>query len=401
MRLKYTYIVLGMISVVFLALFGKQPIDERTTNKELINFSHSFHLEIAECTDCHSAVLESTSLNDRLLPDHENCESCHDEIDNDEECSTCHKNDNYEALIQDKSKMIFNHKFHIEFDINISCEDCHKGLDKVDYSFESSSLLPPMEMCSGCHNETKIASNSCESCHITTFDLIPENHRNVDFAKSHKFIALDSDANCMMCHNNFSCQECHVATNVITEINSDADFYQPYMPSNNIDGIKQQAITRVHDDLNYRYFHGIDAKGRTSDCKTCHQVESFCSNCHQSEDGDFALTGIVPASHLQPDFKTLGVGSGGGEHAILAKRDIENCTACHDVQGADPTCIMCHLDSDGIKNTNPKTHSSNFMRGEDGDWHTNFGSICYNCHTSASPSSQQTDGFCNYCHGLN
>jgi len=397
MRLKNTYIILTAVSIIFLAFFSKESEDENRTNKDVINFSHSFHSDLAECSDCHTAVLESISLNDRLLPDHENCSDCH-EVDDDEECATCHIDENYEALIQSESSLIFNHKFHLNNEMN--CEDCHKGLDEVDYSFESINLLPPMETCAGCHNESKIASNACESCHISTINLFPQNHNNVEFTRSHKFMALDMDANCMMCHDNVTCQECHVATNVITEINLADDFYQPYMPSNTIDGTEQQIITKVHNDPNYRFYHGIDAKGRTTECQTCHQVESFCANCHQSENSDFALGGIVPASHLLPDFKTIGIGSGGGEHAILAKRDLESCASCHDVQGADPTCIMCHLDSDGIKNTNPKTHASNFMRNEEGDWHNNYGSICYNCHTSASPDSQPTDGFCNYCHGL-
>jgi hypothetical protein len=397
MRLKNIYILLAAVSIIFLAFFSKESDDENRTNKDVINFSHSFHLDMAECGDCHTAVLESTSLNDRLLPDHENCNACHD-VDDDEECATCHIDDNYEALIQTESSLIFNHQFHLNNEMD--CEDCHKGLDEVDYSFESANLLPPMETCAGCHNENKIASNACESCHISTLDLLPQNHRNVEFTRTHKYMAWENDANCMMCHNNVTCQECHVATNVITEINSADDFYQPYMPSNTIDGTKQQIITKVHNDLNYRYYHGIDAKGRTIECQTCHQIESFCANCHQSENNDFALGGIIPASHLLPNFKTIGIGSGGGEHAILAKRDLESCASCHDVQGADPTCVFCHLDSDGIKNTNPKTHASNFMRNEEGDWHNNYGSICYNCHTSASPDSQPTDGFCNYCHGL-
>ncbi|MDZ7624447.1 MAG: hypothetical protein U5J96_08410 [Ignavibacteriaceae bacterium] len=171
------------------------------------------------------------------------------------------------------------------------------------------------------------------------------------------------------------------------------------IPSNYVDGAKQQAILKVHGDFGYRYSHGIDAKGKTKECQSCHQIETFCAACHQSENRDFAMGGILPSSHLSPDFKTFGVGSGGGEHARLARRDIERCVSCHDVQGADANCIVCHLDSDGIKGTNPKTHSANYMSGERGDWHDNQGSICYNCHTSASPMSQPTSGFCNYCHG--
>jgi hypothetical protein len=108
---------------------------------------------------------------------------------------------------------------------------------------------------------------------------------------------------------------------------------------------------------------------------------------------------MLPASHLPSGFVIPGVGSGGGDHAVLAKRDIESCISCHDVQGADPTCTaFCHLDPDGIKGNNPKTHAANFMRDTYGDWHNDIGSICYNCHTSQSPSTPAGMGFCGYCH---
>ena len=397
--IKKLYIIIFLAAASFLlfAAFFSDNTEPLKGNKDLIKFSHSLHSDLVECADCHSSVAESTSLNDRLLPDHDNCVDCHD-VDDDEECSTCHVNENYEALVQTESQLIYNHKIHAIQEI--ACIDCHKGLDKVDYSFESAEIHPPMEMCSGCHNEVKIASNACESCHISTFDLLPQDHRSNDYMRSHKFLAWEVNANCMMCHNNNTCQECHVSTTGITEANLPDDFYAPYMPSNSIDGTNQQVIQKVHGDFNYRYSHGIDAKGKTNECQTCHQVETFCANCHQSENRDFAMGGIVPSSHLMPDFKTLGVGTGGGEHAVLARRDIENCVSCHDIQGADPSCIYCHLDSDGIKGTNPKTHAAGYMNDVNGDWHDSQGSVCYNCHTSATPQSPQTSGFCNYCHGL-
>lgn len=401
MKIIKIYSALVLFSVLFLsanAFLLRQSDSGEVTNKDILKFSHEYHSDMAECTDCHSSVTKSISLTDRLLPDHSNCEECHD-VDDDEECETCHYEDVYEPLVQTKSGLIFNHQFHLENN-DFSCEDCHNGLTEVDYSFESEGKSPQMQICSSCHNETKIASNACESCHISTSNLLPQNHRSANYMRAHKYLAWAGDSDCAMCHDNSTCQECHVATIGITEKNTADDFYQPYMPGNGIDGPAQQIILRAHADLNYRYSHGIDAKGRTSDCQTCHQIETFCANCHQSENTDFALSGIVPASHLLPNFKTIGVGSGGGEHSVLARRDIESCTACHDVQGADPTCVLCHLDSDGIKGTNPKTHVSNFMRNEKGDWHESMGSVCYNCHTSASPNSQQTDGFCNYCHGL-
>jgi len=400
MKLKYIYLLVSVISVTFLTLTaftGKLSLyDEIVTNKDLINFSHSLHSDLSECADCHSSVTESVSLDDRLLPDHEDCVNCH-EVDNEEECNTCHIDEIYEPLIQTKSELIFSHKDHISDELD--CVNCHKDFASIDYSAEAEQKTPPMELCVTCHSPEETAPGFCESCHISTVNLVPQNHMTANFIKGHKFLAESFDANCMMCHNNSTCDECHISTTTITENNTADDFYQPYMPSQGIDGTKQQVIQRVHE-LDYRYIHGIDANSNISDCQTCHQIESFCASCHASEPGDFSLGGIAPLSHIGPNFKTIGVGSGGGEHAILARRDLESCTACHDVQGADPSCITCHLDSDGIQGTNPKTHVSNFMRNEQGDWHESAGSICYNCHTSASPSSRKTDGFCNYCHGL-
>ena len=397
MKEKYIHLIVSFGAILFLVLtaFDSQATDENAkSNKDLINFSHSFHADIAECTDCHSKVPESTSLNDRLLPSHNDCGNCHD-VNDDKNCKTCHKNEVYEPLIQDKTNMIFNHKDHLAR--GLECKDCHKDFTKINYSDEAEQKFPPMEKCASCHSPEGAGPNFCESCHISTAGLIPENHTTVDFKDKHKFLAEAANANCSMCHDNSTCEECHVATNTITETNTPDNFYQPYMPSQSIDGSKQQVISRVHE-IGYRFNHGIDANLKMTDCQSCHQVETFCANCHQSEDADFSLGGVAPMSHLKADFTTMGVGSGGGEHAILARRDIESCAACHDVQGADPTCIKCHLDSDGIKNTDPKTHTVRFRRDDNGDWHENAGSICYNCHTSASPLSQKTDGFCNYCH---
>lgn len=397
LKIFYLFIFIGTIIFLLIGAMGAQKDDKPLTNEGRIKFSHSLHHELIECQSCHKAVTESTSLKDRLLPNHESCADCH-EVDNDDECSTCHYEGTYEALIQTEAKVLFNHKSHLT-NPEVKCESCHKGLSDVDYSWQSAEVKPGMETCYSCHNNTTVASNACESCHISTANLLPQDHKTVNYIRNHKFAAQTFSPNCAMCHTEQSCEECHVSTIGITESNLPDDFYQPYYPSNFVDGAKQQAISRVHE-LNYRFTHGIDSKGKTAECTTCHQVETFCASCHQSDESDFALGGIVPSSHLKNTFFTLGVGSGGGDHATLARRDIENCMSCHDVNGADPTCITCHLDSDGIKGTNPKTHPNGFMRDEHGDWHEDNSSVCYNCHTSASPNSQPGLGFCGYCHGI-
>jgi hypothetical protein len=401
MKLKYYYLSLLLplsILLMFAAFTNKNSYTYLSGNEEVIKFSHKVHAELADCKSCHSAVANSISLKDLSFPNHDNCKECHD-VEDDSQCSTCHFEGKFEPLVRSKSELIFNHSFHVN-DKNMDCKTCHKGLETVAYSSELANPNPMMEDCYSCHNNKSSASNACESCHISTANLIPQDHKSVSYISSHKFAANSIDANCQMCHDikTNSCQTCHVATTGITEQNFADDFYQPYAPNAYIDGAKQQQITRVHE-LNYRFTHGIDAKGKISDCESCHQVETFCTSCHQSNERDFALGGILPASHLKTGFATIGAGTGGGDHATLARRDIERCISCHDVQGADPTCITCHLDSDGIKGTNPKTHPAGFMRGENGDWHGDQGSVCFNCHTNSSPKSISGLGFCGYCHG--
>jgi hypothetical protein len=398
MKLKYIYfyilpIIAGLI--IFTAFYSQNSPEGLKGNKAIIKFSHKLHKDQADCTDCHTAVTKSTSLNDRLMPNHDACSTCHDVTD-EKKCSTCHYDNVKEALIQPKPNLVFNHSLHLVKE-KLKCDVCHKGITDVAYAEDAVQPNPVMENCYTCHNNKGPAQNACESCHISTANLMPQSHKSSSFISNHKFAARSFNANCVMCHDNTSCQECHAGAQMITENNTSKDFYRPYEPSNFTDGAKQQQLTRVHS-LGYRFTHGIDAEGKTRECTTCHQIDSFCGTCHQSKEGDFSLGGIEPVSHLKPTFMVIGVGSGGGDHARLARRDIESCAACHDVQGGDPVCIKCHTDPDGIQGTNPKTHPANYMRDVHGDWHTSEGSICFNCHVD---THQAGNGFCGYCHGSN
>lgn len=394
----YSILVVAVVSLLTFTAFSVESGDSQCkTNKDRIKFSHSFHNELVECAGCHSSVKGSKSLSVSLLPKKEDCASCHD-VDDSDNCVTCHYEDVYEPLVPKKSKLIFDHNFHLT-KYQSECSECHKGLDEVDYSIESSLVNPPMENCFQCHSERKVATNTCEACHTSTTDLIPVDHRVKNFVKLHKFAAERRNANCVMCHDNNTCESCHSATNRMVENNSEVNFFRPYESGVAlIDGAKHQKLNKIHD-LNYRYTHGIDSKGKTSECQTCHQVETFCVECHSSTGGDFAMGGIMPSTHKKPGFFTIGVGSGGGEHAKLAKRDIERCASCHDVNGNDPNCITCHMDNDGIKGTNPKTHVRNYMSNIKGDWHFDDGAVCFNCHTDSGARFRlKATGFCSYCH---
>ena len=392
------------IAGIFLFLFFSgfnfpQEQNHVRNNKSIIKFSHKKHIEAeVECVDCHSKAQESETISSDLMPTMDKCADCHDTED-EKNCNTCHYKDVYEPLISKESPVLFNHKFHISEE-KLECNDCHSGIATVDYGFQSPSTFPEMKTCSKCHSSEKTATLACNACHTSTFDLLPQTHKVADFKTDHKFLAESSDADCATCHSNQDfCVDCHASTTNIDENNSAKNFYTPYSPHNSLTGLKNQKLNFRHD-LNYVYNHGIDAMSKSSECQTCHQTETFCVDCHHADKEDFLLEGSMPKNHLAPNFTTLGVGSGGGEHAKLAARDIESCASCHDTDMEDPVCITCHVDNDGIKGTNPKTHPAGFMRDVDGDWHYDDNSLCYSCHVTASASTGKAGiGFCGYCHG--
>ncbi|MFN4112204.1 MAG: cytochrome c3 family protein, partial [Ignavibacteria bacterium] len=198
MKIKNYYLSFGVISILFLVITASKSfpklIGDAKSNKEIIKFSHRVH-ETVDCENCHSEVFRATDLAFRLLPVKENCASCHD-VNNTEECSTCHYENIQEPLIQKKSELIFNHKYHIE-EQGKKCIDCHKGISEVDYSFESALAKPKMELCYTCHNDKKNVTNACEACHTTTANLIPPDHQKTDYIKFHKFMTSKPNANCV------------------------------------------------------------------------------------------------------------------------------------------------------------------------------------------------------------
>lgn len=371
--------------------------DEVVSDEPGITFSHRLHVEDAgmACEDCHSEVTASTKATDALRPGHTNCESCH-EAQLNEDCSTCHINDplEYVVPVRPDRGLVFSHVLHAEK--GAACLTCHAGIEKLEASVRID--MPAMATCNTCHNDVE-ASNTCESCHTDLALLRPREHNRTDFLRFHKQLALDTEANCASCHTEESCVECHNGAELVTVNVPGSDLQVPHAPRTFAIARGQgQTTLKVHD-ATFRFTHGVIASQKNSECQTCHQTQDFCAACHFAG-GNVNQAVFRPSSHSQPGFMTFGVGSGGGLHAREAKRDIENCASCHDVEAADPTCIVCHSDNDGIRGTNPRTHLAGFMRGERGDWHDDPGANCYVCHTdpNARPGGVKQLTFCGYCH---
>ncbi|HTK81368.1 MAG TPA: hypothetical protein VL633_03680 [Bacteroidota bacterium] len=308
-----------------------------------LKFSHKLHVQDRGigCEDCHTAVKASLHSSDRLIGDHQSCTTCHEEQIS-TKCAYCHSSiDSVSPAHQVKPELIFSHHSHTE-NLKVSCEHCHAGVENA--SLATSRNMPLMSACISCHNEHN-AAIQCEACHTDFITLVPADHRAADFRRHHKEQVRVGmlDVSCRTCHVESFCQDCHTGTE-LKNFGSDKDLMvEPGSRTSTKDSPKQLRLQQVHS-LNYRFTHGVDAKSKLLDCSSCHEQQTFCSTCHEAG-GNISQGKIKPASHTMAGFTTIGKGSGGGRHADLARRDLEACMSCHDVQGSDPTCALCHTEN--------------------------------------------------------
>jgi len=421
-RIFYTAVLLVLGSVIAISsIVQSKEWQEEQDRAKIIKFSHQYHAKQvgAECKDCHAKAEASESSADMLIPQMATCYTCHDQQTT--KCDYCHTTSDttkYVAFQKTEREVIFSHKYHLA-EAKLKCGDCHEGIDGVDYAAQGSKTMPAMEKCATCHNlQTSvqpeaakdttrmaivrmIAAGACEACHTDLVTLLPKSHKVNNFIREHKNLTRlgNVESNCVICHTDNFCQECHDAANLVQNINLPGNFYTPSQPkTSGNDNTKDLIVQKVHG-LNYRFTHAIDAKGKESDCYTCHDQRTFCAQCHSPS--RIESNKFTPVWHGGSDFVTIGRGSGGGRHAQYARRDIESCSSCHDTNGNDPSCTTCHVDPDGIKGNDPKTHEAGFDKDIHGDWHADPGTICYNCHTDANarPGGKAGVGFCGYCHG--
>ena len=387
MRFTVKFLVLAWVVLFHQSLFSN------TSPPSMLHFQHDLHIndEELECLDCHPSEVEDSKLaSDWLVPSEEACMVCHDDWKEEGQCETCHIGEQpYVSRLPESSNFMFSHVTHLA-QAELDCEVCHG--DMVDVS--NFPPIPQMKACISCHLENE-QSTSCQTCHEPSYVLRPKDH-TPDWILEHDIAALTEASDCLQCHVQISCDNCHSGSKLSFDDFGDVNPVSIYRKD--LMG-KTQMIQRVHE-LNYAYTHGMDADTKAFDCGTCHEAQTFCTDCHQNSVNsilnkpdfhkglDWGAVDYPPGTDFENNFD-------GGIHAELARRDIERCQACHDIDGGDPTCVRCHVDTDGIRFTNPQTHRPGFMLDVNGDWHDNEASLCYVCHTK---EDKKEDGFCAYCH---
>jgi c(7)-type cytochrome triheme protein len=348
--MKRWTMLLAVLGVALLAalLIPASPVPGRADDEGGVVFSHEVHKDKAECDACHAAAT-STSACDNLLPKPEACAACHEAKDVRGYWSLKDEDPLDRNYLTPKNRQLyFSHAAHVGGQ-KLACAGCHAGI-----ATEGMEPMPAMRKCAFCHNDGEaldsdltgatpaLAANRCELCHVTLAGLMPDYHRSAGFQRLHgRWADKGADEGmCAACHAQSFCQTCHAPTNDVPAIGGTA-YYQPAWPrGEKMDDERMTSLQTMHS-LTYRYTHGFEARAQSIRCQTCHEPETFCTPCHRNG-YDAVGARIVPQSHQMAGFVTLGGSKALNRHAKLAEMDLESCATCHDVDGGDPVCAVCH-----------------------------------------------------------
>jgi hypothetical protein len=230
-----------------------------------------------------------------------------------------------------------------------------------------------MGLCLECHDGEQ-APAACTTCHLgdgarVRVDypegrLVPSgalrgDAHDLGFRLDHGRVAASDERYCASCHRREECLDCH-------------------------DGVLKPLDFHGND---YARLHAIDARRASTDCGSCHRLQTFCTGCH-------ARSGVnddPKTSEFQRPSQVLGAANrfhppgwwsgnqarGPGDHSFEAQRNLRACASCHreefckDCHGqqvnphpagfgssarcrsllarAGRTCLRCHVDASQVR----------------------------------------------------
>ncbi len=376
------------------AQVGSRSPDIYPTQQIPLRFFHERHLGTGlVCEVCHASVLGSTQTADRNLPGHMVCAACHRSEQPQAEtaypksaCATCHEGwtegspaqlgpdlrplpdaPKPPPIVLPPARLTFSHALHLQ--TGAVCLDCHIGITEAERG--TVEHLPTMATCLGCH-DGRTAPDECGTCHLQDpgtgrllTDLFgtdplapsgryrPDNHADPEWYRHHEFAARADQDQCSACHAPSQCLDCH-------------------------DGVQKDQ--RLHPG-DWQMTHGLEAQRRTLECQSCHDVDRWCSDCHQQvavRRGSFpGVTGDPPggAAFHPPGWDgVLGEIPGPEHHSHVARRSLETCATCH----TEDQCISCHsfISPHPDRYADPKGWA--FGQGS--------GTVCSRCHQPGDPN---------------
>ena len=292
LRFIFTLILFSLLTAA--AMVGSQG----SANSWI--FDHGLHVAGIglECTDCHEGV-DTAGLGQRLIPGHDVCINCHDQVSEEANCGMCHIDpDNPVAVPPIVWRYEgFEHRRHLT--TYLACEACHGNTSDEN----PHTVLPEMTDCQSCHLEQG-STLECAVCHLGESPR-PTDHVIADWGIMHGLEASFGTSNCNSCHAQESCDDCHQGNSIFGAKGS------PHQPT-----------------WLFNHFAEADFGG---ECLVCHEVRSYCTDCHRV---------MIRAPH--PFGYAYANPTDGGDHKADYEAFPESCLSCHDLGDVDPTCVRCH-----------------------------------------------------------
>jgi hypothetical protein len=200
-----------------------------------------------------------------------------------------------------------------------------------------------------------------------------------DQMREHVSIARREGANCVDCHNQQFCLDCHTGGGIDADLKT-SNYRANYVPKSH--------------RTDFREIHPLKSFDNPQTCVRCHNVQ-FCSDCHTRFRGeDLSVVSHrrgwsdLEASAGGPAHATFNVNQcqtchpdsvlpkqvWSAEHAREARRNLQACQTCH-MDG--DVCMTCHSGRSGLK-VNP--HPRNWNAVKDNYRSKSGGRSCIKCH---------------------
>lgn len=373
--------------------FDEENFDHNKSGFKLVGS----HVKLA-CKDCHT----SKFISDVKLKKKENtflglsrsCNSCHEDVHQgtlDKNCQNCHNEDKFKPA--DKFSHNNTNFVLVGSHTQVGCNDCHKEEVKGEKKFRIFSGLK-FTNCGDCHNDIHKGNfgNDCKSCHNnisfkkvnipSTFD---HSKTNFPLHGKHK-ITL-----CIKCHDKnlsnkpkfVNCYNCH------------DDYHRGEFDSSKKSDCKnchnENSFTpslytvQRHNITNFKLTHAHSA----IPCGSCHVIESKwkfnihgekCISCHENIHKDYVDKKYFDENYCESCHSTqrwddVKFDHSNTEFELVGKHTTTSCRSCHFVykneslksqkfSSLNSNCTECHFD----------THLGQFIKEKE--------ELCLQCHTN-------------------
>ncbi len=236
------------------------------------------------------------------------CASCHTQ----QSCQTCHRGDLGASTINKLPKAEPGRAPGVVLTMGSSATPARPAVAIPAANTAANTAASPAATATQApKNTVTVLATARDTVRMAVVHMHP-----AGWATNHKTVAASGLLDCQGCHQPRDCTACH-------------------------DGVSPRGNYHPADFMSR---HAQPAFAQEQACSTCHQVESFCRNCHKQAGIANANTIRGSAHNNQPLWLL--------QHGQAARQGLTACTACH--QQTD--CLRCH--STLGQNVNP--HGPNF-----------------------------------------